>query len=488
MTRVLLKLPDGSLPKLERVAESIRTAIRSKQLNPSDKIPSTRSLAHDFAMHRHTVMQALDNLVHEGWLVVEPRRGYRVADKPPDDYFPNKEMKTLASKTSLLLADLQERPDYGADLDSADPKVIWNFRSGRSDLRLLPTDEIKTCLSEGLRRKKQIILDYGHAAGHPDFVEELTNYLRLVRSIAGRDIIITNGCQEALYIAVKLLVRSGTHVGLEAWTYPSVLSLMRGAGATIHAVQLDREGMIPEALEEACRRHPIRLIFLTPSHQFPTTSTMSAQRRQAIYAICSQNRIAIIEDDFDHEYHYASAPPAPLATIDGDGLVIYTSSLSKVMFPAARVGFLALPRGLKGAFLRSKEEISIQCGLWLQDALARWMRSGDAVAHLNRTRRIYASRLQALLKHLEDIRDVGLDWVVPEGGMALWLKTPWSTRDLASVAEQQGILIHSEQSTRVDGLDGCHLRIGFAKYNEGEMQTGLKALLDLANRFGRRLG
>jgi GntR family transcriptional regulator/MocR family aminotransferase len=481
MQKVLFVLAEGDGDKTSKISDAIRNAIQEERLKPGEKLPSSRVLAKDFGVHRQTVLLALEELVHEGWIVAELRRGYTVAASLPNHYYARNPglaiTETVPTSVLATVLNIHKGPQR-----SAPAAVRWNFRSGRSDLRLFPQDELKSCLVDGLRRKKTAILDYGDAAGYPMLIEELTNYLRLVRSIRDRDLIVTNGCQEAIFIAANLLIRAGDKVAMEALSYPIAMSTFRRLGAELHAVAIDDEGMIPEALDELCQRHGIKMLFLTPNHHFPTTVTMTTARRKAIYAVAVRHGIIILEDDFDHEYHYASSPPAPLATMDSHGLVIYASSLSKIMFPAARVGFLALPQGVREAFIEEKLFVSIQSGLLMQDAIARWMKSGGALAYLNRTRRVYEQRLNNLHRVLQEFKGKGLplEWQIPDGGMAIWVKTPWNTRKLAQQAEKNGILVQYEEASRIDGQSGQHLRIGFARHTEEEAYEGMCALFRLA--------
>ncbi|MDQ3233293.1 MAG: PLP-dependent aminotransferase family protein [Pseudobdellovibrionaceae bacterium] len=480
MQKFLLVLPEDERPKVVRIAEAIRRAIQDNRLKPGEKIPPSRNLAHDCGVHRQTVMQALESIRKEGWIVAKQRKGYRVSDILPHEYYANSTSQALNHELpSLLSRSLSVPTPEGPGIEGTVER--WNFRSGRSDLRLFPLDELKASFAQSLRRRKEKVLDYGYPEGHPPLIHELKAYLRLVRSIKDRDILITNGCQEALHLTASLLLKPGDVVAIENLSYPLAIMTLQRTGAVCHPLDMDTDGLIPEALQELCQRVKVKLLFLTPNHQFPTTVTMSTARRKAIYELAARHSVLILEDDYDHEYHYSASPPAPLATDDPEGLVIYASSLSKIMFPSARIGFLVLPRGAYQAFINEKTLLSIQNSLLLQDAIAYWMRSGRALNHLNQTRIIYQKRLEQVQAFLESEKNKGLDleWKQPAGGMALWIKTPWNTTQLAQLAQRHGILIHDECSCRVDGREGPHLRIGFARHNEKEMTEGLSALLAL---------
>jgi GntR family transcriptional regulator/MocR family aminotransferase len=165
--------------------------------------------------------------------------------------------------------------------------------------------------------------------------------------------------------------------------------------------------------------------------------------------------------------------------------VIYVSTLSKILFPSARLGFTAVPEKLRERFTLFRKMVTTQNDTLIQDAVARWMRTDGFQRHLNRTRRTYDKRLQGTIKILEHHRSLGLplSWKEPDGGMAIWLKTPWDTEQLLAAAANKGIMIQSEASTRLDGRPGNHLRLGFARHSIEEQDHGLEQLF----RLGKHL-
>ena len=407
----------------------------------------------------------------------EPRKGYRVAGVQPSSFFtPKSSSTTHKAKPELTKAPLNSQ--HAVKLD---------FRGGTSDLRLFSFDELKTCLNDALRKNAPSLLGYGDPTGHGPFIHELQKYLRRVRALIDRNLIVTHGSQEAIFIAANVLLKRGDGVAIEILSYPSAMAVLTSVGASLNALPIDHDGIDPDGLARLCQKKRIKLLYLTPLHQYPTTVTLPSPRRRAIYEIAAKNGIWILEDDYDHEYHYRCQPLAPMAAEDPAEIVVYVSTLSKILFPSARLGFTAVPASLKEKFIIFRKMVTTQNDTLIQDAVARWMRSGGFQRHLNRTRRTYEKRLQGTLGVLEHYQALGLplSWKVPDGGMAIWLKTPWNTEQLLDAAITEGIRFQSEGPTRIDGQPGNHLRLGFARNTIEEQAKGLENLFQLGKKLKR---
>ncbi|MBI1861812.1 MAG: PLP-dependent aminotransferase family protein, partial [Deltaproteobacteria bacterium] len=323
-----------------RLAAAIRRAIHKGTLFPGDLLPSTRSLGETLGIHRHTVTAALQELVAEGWLEPIARKGYRVCTVLPT-VFTRAQRTPLFAPTQRLSITLKKQ--LTIDGTFPDRGFRFAFQSGKPDLRIFPIDDFRRQLAECLKKGKTETLDYTDPAGFPPLVKEIGDYLRRVRGVKDRAIIVTHGSQEAIFIIAQLLLSPGDCVGVEGLGYPPAWQALRAAGAQLIPLAIDEEGLVPAALEEAVQRHNLRLLYTTALHQYPTTATMPVTRRSEIYSIAHRHKLPILEDDYDHEFHFRSHPLAPLAASDPAGIVLYVSTFSKVLFPAARIGFLAIP-------------------------------------------------------------------------------------------------------------------------------------------------
>ncbi|MEP1869731.1 MAG: PLP-dependent aminotransferase family protein, partial [Paraglaciecola sp.] len=243
-------------------------------------------------------------------------------------------------------------------------------------------------------------------------------------------------------------------------------------------------------LEQKIQSGSIKLIYLTPLHQYPTTVTLPIARRMAVYQLAEKYSIPIVEDDYDHEFHYRCQPLAPMASNDPQQLVIYLSTFSKIMFPGARIGILAVNKTLAKAVAEYRMIISHKGNALMQLALAKWMEEGGFERHLKRITRIYMARRENAIKCLAQHNL--FDFICPDGGMALWVKlksTSINTSKLAALARHKGIYIqHEKQYHTVPQSNRNHyLRIGFASIPERKFNEGLSILVKLINTKAQSL-
>ncbi len=474
MKALSLALPGGKRALYLRIADAIRAAVKSGQLRAGERIPSTRTLSRSLHAHRQTVMVALAELVAEGWLLAQPRRGYVVCHSLPDDFIRSQARAAADSVPSRMRWKLSR----DVRLAPASPRTParYSFRS-HPDLRLFPFSDFRACINEALRRSGVKLLGYGDPAGHPALQAELEIYLRRVRALTRRKVLVTHGSQEAIFLAGQLLLSPGDEVVVEARGYPPAHAAFRAAGARVVPVPIDDQGLVPAAFEAQVAKRRPRLLYLTPLHQFPTTVTLPATRRLAIYAIAARHRIAILEDDYDHEFHYRSQPLAPMASDDPYELVIYVSSFSKVLFPSARVGFMAVPDVLYEPLRGLRRLVSHQNDFLMQDALARWMRAGGFERHLRKMRRVYEARRDAMNAYLlaEKSRGHTLEWRLPDGGMAIWVRTAVDAERTWAEATRLGIEPHTDELERA--APSNFLRLGFSKHSPSELRSGLALLM-----------
>ena len=481
MLDLILSIPDDARPGYLRIAEALRSAIQKGTVKPGERLPSTRVLAGMLGVHRHTMSAAMDELVAEGWLEAGERRAHRVSQVLPSEFFKPKgggKSSPFDRGIKWRFARQGHRPDC-APQTGEDYRYV--FQSGLPDLRLFPYDEFRACFAESMRKSPIVCSGYGDPAGHPGFIERFEHYLRRMRAITGRKIIVTHGAQEGIFLVAQLLVGAGHKVAVEMPGYPSAWDAFRAAGGEIVPVNVDAHGMDPDALEAAIAKQRIHLIYLTPHHQYPTTVTLPAARRLRIYELASRHQIPIIEDDYDHEFHFRSQPIAPMASTDPCGLVIYMSSLSKVMFPSMRIGCLAVPDALYAPLSNLRNIITRQNSTFMQDAVARWMDNGGFERHLRRMRRVYEERRDEIVATLEaaKARGIELSWDLPDGGMAMWIDCRVDAELVTRLAAEAGVFVTAESNYHLtQPRQATHLRLGYASQTPEEIRAGIGLLVD----------
>ncbi len=221
----------------------------------------------------------------------------------------------------------------------------------------------------------------------------------------------------------------------------------------------------------------LRAVYLTPHHQYPTTVTLSGPRRLALLDLARRHRLAIIEDDYDHEFHYEGPPVLPLATLDRGGHVIYIGTLSKVLAPGLRIGYVVAPPPLLRRLAVLRSAVDRQGDMAVEAAVAELMEDGELQRHVWRVRRHYMARrdalIQGLARHLGDRIEVR----APTGGLALWARVHEIDVDRwAERAESAGVRIRSARQFAFDGRGRPFVRLGFARHTEAELETAARRL------------
>lgn len=469
------------------ISQAIRDAIKQGQVKPLEQLPSARQLAEQLNTNRHTIMAAFNELIAQGWIISKERKGYFVAvDLPVNS---SKSTSPINEPTTDHFH-WQFTKNIEASPIQATSNYRFNFAGGTPDITLFPFNELKSHINDAFNRPSINELNYGNSAGFSPLIEEVSQYLRRVRSINNREIVITNGSQEALYILSQILLSPDVSVATEAMGYSPAWRSFTSSGAKLVSIEQDEQGMIPQALESAIKKQlaakqPITLIYLTPLHQYPTTVTLPVSRRHAIYKIASHYKIAIIEDDYDHEYHYRCQPLAPMASDDPSGLVIYLSTFSKVMFPGARIGFMALDATLCNAVVNYKAIINHKVSVPMQDAIARWMKSGDFERYLRKATKTYHQRRDFMVEQLTHYQQLGMveQFAIPDGGMAMWVELTSSAQELAEYAASNGIFIQQESQFLVNKTQSRDrfIRLGFAGMSTSDIELGLQSLFKQLN-------
>jgi GntR family transcriptional regulator/MocR family aminotransferase len=316
--------------------------------------------------------------------------------------------------------------------------------------------------------------------------------LRLRRGlpVEADDVLVTRGSQMALALVGRVLVRPGDVVAVEGLGYQPAWRALLQHGARLAPIRVDAEGLDVDALALLCEREPVRAVYVTPHHQLPTTVTMSAARRMALLELARRKRFAIVEDDYDHEFHYDGRPVLPLASADAAGVVLYVGSLSKVLAPGLRAGFLVAPAPVLNAALALRYDLDRQGDRVGERALAELMEDGEVQRHIWRTRRVYQARrehcVHELRKHLGDV----LEFTVPPGGLALWAQVSPDVPVSAWHAEasRRGVLFQPGSLFTFAARDTQHARIGYCGHTERELSVAISRLAEAARSVRRRGG
>jgi GntR family transcriptional regulator / MocR family aminotransferase len=471
---------DAPLPPFLQIARTLTDDIRRGRLRPGDRLPGSRDLAAAAGVHRNTIIAAFEELVAEGWLEASQGRGTFVARTIPE---PRGRSPLRRAHPRALI----ER-SAGFPLPSGPevyrppvlPRGTLDLSSGVPDLRLVPATAIGRAYRRALARRAGSLLRYGDPEGHPALRVALASMLAATRAlpIDAGEVVVTRGSQMALSLVARALVRPGDVVAVERIGYRPAWEAFRAAGARVVPVAIDESGIDAEALAALHARTPLRAVYLTPHHQYPTTVTLTAARRLAVMARAERERVALVEDDYDHEFHYEGRPVLPLASADPARVVIYVGTLSKVLAPGLRLGFIVAPPDVVARITAIRSLLDIQGDLAMEAAIADVMDEGELQRHVARARRVYAERRHILAGAFRRELGDAVEFTVPSGGMALWVRFAprvdvelWARRSLA-----RGVWWHTGKRYAFDQKPIAFARFSFAWLNERELPEAVRRL------------
>jgi GntR family transcriptional regulator/MocR family aminotransferase len=282
----------------------------------------------------------------------------------------------------------------------------------------------------------------------------------------------------AIYLAARSLVRPGDTVAMEELSYPPAREAFRAAGAEIAGVSLDRQGMRTDSLERLCRQKRVRAVYLTPHHQYPTTVLLPPERRLRLFALAAQFGFAIVEDDYDHEFHFSHRPMLPLASGDAEGRVLYIGSMSKLLSPSLRLGYLAAPTAVIDRAAAELMLIDRQGDPALEVAIAELIGLGEVHRHTRKVLRIYAERRALIARLLREELAGLLEFDLPDGGLAVWVRltATLDIKHLPEAARQERLQLLPGSAFSVAGRSVQGLRLGFASLDDTELRRGVQRL------------
>jgi GntR family transcriptional regulator/MocR family aminotransferase len=469
--------PGAGIPLFRQIASAIIEDIRRGRLGPGDRLPGSRTLARTIGVNRQTVVATLDELTAEGWLETAPARGTFVSTTLPT---------TAHRLRAPWRGGIPGRT--GFPVPDAPPGALpYDVRAGglllapnRPDTRLIPHAAIGRAYGRTMRRSGQILLGYGRPQGHEPLRVAVAAMLSATRGLVASpdNVCITRGSQMGIALLARSLIRPGDVVAVEELCHQPAVTAFRVQGAEIASVPLDESGLSIDALERLVRTRGIRALYLTPHHQFPTTVTLTAPRRLRLLELARAKRFAIIEEDYDHEFHYEGRPVLPLASLDRNGVVAYVGTFSKVLAPGLRVGYIVAPRPVVVAAAAHRLHLDVQGDRVLEHALAELIETGEVQRHVRLVHREYAARRDVLVQALRRSLGGALTFTVPGGGIALWAAAAadldidvWAAR-----AKARGVVIETARSYAVDRKPRPYARLGFASLDQKELVEAVRRL------------
>lgn len=435
------------------------------------KLPGSRSLATDLNIHRKTVVAAYDELISQGWIITIQSKGTFVSNQLP-------EVKPGGAFKEGEFS--QEAPfgfgDIGA-LKRTEPNLAHGLTldEGTPDVRIAPVAEIfrhyRGIISRSYNAKH---LNYGPFYGDLSLRQALVKYLQETRGLrcSVDQILITRGSQMAMYLSSQLLHRDGGISIVGKTNYIAASLTLEHAGAKILTVSVDEKGLVTKEIETICEQQKISSVYVTSHHHHPTTVTMSAERRMHLVELSKRYGFAILEDDYDYDFHYQRAPLLPLISIASHGNVVYMGALCKIVAPAIRIGYMVAPKDFIASAGHLRRIIDRQGDTIMERAIAQMILQGDLQRHSRKALKLYHARRDHFCLLLSRELGAYLNFDVPEGGMAVWavLRKDLNWAKIAEQAKRQGLDIPNYLNYDQCKLGHNGMRLGFASIDFEEQR------------------
>jgi len=470
-------------PLFRQVYAGLRQSILSGAFPAGERLPSTRDLAEQLGVSRTVVLLAYDQLLAEGFVEGRSGSGTFVSEG-----LVHGTPQKLKRSTKLRLSRFGAAAiDSMSAVDTPQPPrkpIRYDFAYGRSDVETFPFERWRRILLKHMRMAPVRQFDYGDAIGSLVLREAICNHLRRSRAVVcdPSEVIVVNGSQQALDLVTRVLVERGDRVAIEDPHYNGTREVLRAAGAQLLPVPVDRDGLIPSKLPEQAS-----LIFVTPSHQFPTGGILPLARRLALLTWARRTNSILVENDHDGEFHYEGRPLESLQGLDTEGRTVYIGTFSRTVFAALRIGYLVVPKSLATAFTAAKWLNDLHSATLEQETLAEFINTGMYERHLRRLRRRNTARREALLdaiqKHLGNRVEVTGDG--SGAHVALWPKKRTAEETIIANAAQHGVGVYGmshcylDRSARATTQIRPAIILGYARLNEKEIREGIRLLAEV---------
>jgi GntR family transcriptional regulator/MocR family aminotransferase len=475
--------PRRGAPIYLQIVHALIHDIRRGRLSPGAALPSTREMAEALGVNRKTIVLAYDDLIAQGWFSTSGTRGTFVSEQLPEPL--------AVSANGDRKGDICEyaEPEFAFHA-TPDPILAFpgenylTIDDGLPDPRLFPSETLALAHRNAAQcAARKGALSYGDPRGSGELRKLIAEMLVMHRGLVvdSENLCVTRGSQMGIFLASRVLLSPGDVVLVEGLSYSAARHAFAAAGAEVIGVKLDGGGLDVDDVERLCRKKNVRAVYVTPHHQFPTTVSLTPERRLRLSDIAATFRFAIIEDDYDHEYHFERQPLLPIASY-APNRTIYIGSMSKLLLPGLRIGYVAAPKAVITSMANSAASVDRQGNALTELAVADLIRSGELRRHVRKARKVYACRRDAFGNLLRAQFQYLVDFKVPDGGLAYWVTFRDSSMldAIESGAAKCNLRFLPSTSFAAHPHRGRGLRLGFASLNESEAELAIARLRETA--------
>lgn len=454
-----------------QIADTIITDIRTGRLKAGDALPGSRNLAQTLKINRNTVVEAYQVLINEEWVISKERKGIFVSEKLP----------VLHEKNANALQDSKNQQAFPNG-------ILINFDDGHPDSKIAPVTELARAYRQifSIKAKWQM-MGYGDEHGDLDFRKMISQMLNHQRGmhILENEISITRGSQMGMFLTAQSLLSPGDMVVVEDPGYQPAWQAFQYAGAQLLSVPVDNEGISVEAVEKLLKQHRnIKALYITPHRQYPTTVTLSLSRRLKLIELSNQYNITIIEDDYDNEFHFGYRPILPISSFPELHNYVYIGTLSKVVAPALRIGYLTTKnQELLKRIGDLRKIIDVHGDVIMEQAVLQLIKEGAIKKHIRKATVHYKNKrdfvFELLKKNMKDIAD----FTLPEGGLAFWIvpkvQLDWDV--VTTLLLEKNIkIIHPKQYSQ-NNVNG--FRLSYGALSEEQLKQSIPLIAEIFSRF-----
>jgi GntR family transcriptional regulator / MocR family aminotransferase len=475
----------SAIPLYQQLAAALRDAVLQKRLKPNQKLPPSRVLAKSLEISRATVTQSYEQLVSEGYFGARCGAGTFVCARLPDEYLHTEFIDQSEPESDLPKLPILSR--FGSELLTVDrlkipdPPAEISFGFGSPTVERFPIELWRRLLSRHCPNSAALLNYCPDLAGYLPLRKAIADYLGRSRAVqcSAEQVIIVNGSQQALDLIARLTIDPQDWVAVEDPGYLGVRHCFQSQGANLQAVNVDTEGIDVEALSQY--RQPFKLLYVTPSHQFPTGVTLSLSRRLALLQWAQQTRTLILEDDYDSEYRYGDRPIPALQGLDRHHTVIYVGTFSKILFPSLRIGYLVVPTTWIPVVSRAKWLCDRQSPTLEQYVLTDFITEGHFERHIRRMRHLYDRRRQVLTNALKYYFGDQVTILGENAGIHLMAKIETTLPDeiVLQKAAIVGVGLISAQSYYLTIPKTGEFIFGYAQLEENHIEQGIQKLFQV---------
>lgn len=470
-------------PLYRQVFETLRDAIISGVYKSEQSLPATRELSTALKISRNTVNTAYDMLQAEGYIESRANSGYYVcALIPVDTVVKPTTKRTQASRQKPQLSTRGEAIARPSRPVPTNPNP--SFTPGLPDVSVFPFSQWQQCLQKIDLQSASNLMGYQDQGGLWEFKCALKSYLQLSRGVNcnPEQIIIVNGSQAGLDLMARLLVEAKEIIAMEEPGYLGAKDGFLAANACVMPIPVDGEGLQVERLNSLDKKQKsaVKLIYTTPSYQFPLGVTMSLPRRLALLDWANKHEAFIIEDDYDSEFRYHDRPLSSLQGLDTQGRVLYMGTLSKVMFPGLRIGYLVVPENLASAFASALRKTGQDAPLLLQAAMTTFIEKGFFNSHIRKMRKLYGRKQEIFVELIQEHLNDWLEIKATSAGMQLpaYFKEKTNEKCLLGIALEKQINIVSLKRFYSQRNTTPGLYLGYAGIPIKDMKKNVLLLRD----------